>query len=154
MARQFRITAVTPPANPELGGEAQLFLDLDTRGRVMTTPTIQQTTRFSVNASGGGRSRVNRLGRDPVKISFGVRIYVPDWVEAATPALLLSEDRHFLYPLNVWYDNGNRVRFVANGYGKIPDGEYEIMNIRERWTRTLDGAPWFVEYQLDFQGGE
>lgn len=151
MPRQLRLTAFAPPTLPTLNAERQDTFDFDTRRVVMQGLTVIKDDRSARIPLAGATGRVERLGRQPIRISIRARVYVPEWYANSS-----REQRNqvsLLYPLNLWYRAGNRVSFLGEGYTDIPSGQFRIARIEQEMPLHFNGAVWLAHYRMEFEGG-
>lgn len=149
MAQQLTINGVAPPA---LGGGQTRFV-FDTDRVLLTDLAVSQRTRTQVIPQDGARSKVVRLGIEPARVSITGRLRVVEWWGSLSPAQQRSP-ADFIYPLNIYFNQGNEVTFTEKGRFTIPDGRYIITALEPDVVRNWDGAAQEVEYRLEFLGGD
>lgn len=156
MPAQLTLTAQTPPAlPPPADAIIQGTFVFRTEEVVIPQDGLKVdpgAAIYSKTPRAGGRSQVKRIGREPAVVSINAYCYIPNWFRRTTAAAR-ARSSDPLYPLNLWFVNGNRVLFLPKGYTQIPGGSYEITKLETQMVRMVEGAPVEVEYQMEFVGG-
>lgn len=155
MTVQLTLRASAPPALPMLLQQPQNEFAFDDQKVGFTELEVTDRKRMARTARARRRTRSSYLGRDPVLVTIRAQAYVPRWRAQISDNFLRgtpSEDR-LLYPLRRWYEAGNKVRFVTNGYTYIPPGEYEITRIESRNPLHWHGGVWLARWYMEFEGG-
>ena len=154
MAQQLRIRAQTPPAAPEVSAGLTLdYFDFDTNKVVLTALNVRRKRRTATIPFANAPSETIVLGEQAPRVSVKASVNVPQWVAAQIPSIVaLTTNRSLLFPLNVFYDNGNLVRFTPNGWTDIPRWNYIIDDIDDGVVRNVEGGVWVAEYAIEFVG--
>ena len=146
MARQLTLRARTPPA------VAQTLFNFDTNRVIMDEPTILQRAIVSKVPLLGEGSQSEILGYDAPEVTIGAHVHTTLWAEHTPDITLQLPDIHLLYPLNIWFAQGNQLTFIPRGYTRLPRWHYRITEINEVHLRNLYGAVWQARYEIKFIG--